>query len=68
MLLKERLYNALFLINKDIPKVAIDEALRNINITKHVSLIENNRAFHKMITDGVSVSYHDKMANLSILR
>ena len=64
VLLRERLYVALIQINKDIPKVAIDEALRNINITKHVSLIENNRAFHKMITDGVSVSYHDKNGRL----
>jgi len=59
VILKERLKEALFSLNKDIPKAALEEALREIIIPKQVSLIENNRVFHKYITDGITVTYRD---------
>jgi type I restriction enzyme R subunit len=57
VVLKERLRNALYSINSDIPNKAIENAMRKILIPKEPSLIENNRNFHKMITDGIDVEY-----------
>jgi len=60
VVLIERLKTALVNINPKIPPDAIDEAIRKINLTESPSLIENNRRFHRMLTDGVDVSYrHD---------
>jgi len=63
-----RLRTALENINPNIPADAIDEAVRKIIRTESPSLIENNRRFHRMLTDGVDVSFlqdgrevHDKV-------
>jgi type I restriction enzyme R subunit len=63
-----RLRTALENINPNIPLDAIDEAVRNITRAESPSLIENNRRFHRMLTDGVDVSFmqdgrviHDKV-------
>jgi type I restriction enzyme R subunit len=54
------LQTALENINPNIPPEAISEAVRKITRTESPSLIENNRRFHRMLTDGVDVSYmHD---------
>jgi type I restriction enzyme R subunit len=62
-----RLQIALENINPGIPPDAVGEAVRKITRTESPSLIENNRRFHRMLTDGVDVSYiqdgrevHDK--------
>jgi len=52
-----RLREALERINPEMPEVAIEEALRNVLTTESPSLIENNRRFHHMLTDGVDVSW-----------
>ena len=59
VVLIERLRNALESINANIPPDAIDEAVRKIIRTEYPSLIENNRRFHRMLTDGADVSYRD---------
>lgn len=64
VVLSEILKESLYLLNKTIPKQAIEDAYRSIIIPKQVSLIENNRVFQKMITDGVDVSYHDQSGTL----
>ncbi|MBN1829039.1 MAG: type I restriction endonuclease subunit R [Deltaproteobacteria bacterium] len=63
-----RLQTALENINPNIPRDAIEEAIRKITRTESPSLIENNRRFHRMLTDGVDISYmqdgrevHDKV-------
>ncbi len=63
-----RLRAALENINPNIPLDAIDEAVRRITRNESPSLIENNRRFHRMLTDGVDVSFmqdgrevHDKV-------
>ena len=63
-----RLQIALENINPNIPSDAIGEVARKITQTESPSLIENNRRFHRMLTDGVDVSYmqddrevHDKV-------
>jgi len=68
VILVERLRTALGFINPNIPADAIDDAIRKITRTESPSLIENNRRFHIMLTDGVDVSYiqdnrevHDKV-------
>lgn len=52
-----RLQTALVNINPNFPPDAIEEAVRKITRTESPSLIENNRRFHRMLTDGVDVSY-----------
>ena len=64
VVLNERLKEALFRLNKHLSKNVIEDAFREITIPKQVSLIENNHTFHKMITDGVSVRYHNKSKEL----
>jgi type I restriction enzyme R subunit len=50
-----RLQAALENINPNIPPDVISEAVRKITQTESPSLIENNRRFHRMLTDGVDV-------------
>jgi len=54
-----RLRDALTRINPGIPDDAIEEALRMVTRPDSPSLIVNNRAFHRMITDGVDVSWRE---------
>ncbi len=60
VVLESRLKDALSLINKHLPEEAIEEAYRKIAIPQSPSLIMNNKAFHRMITDGIDVSYRKK--------
>ncbi|WP_410333215.1 type I restriction endonuclease subunit R [Rhodothermus marinus] len=57
VVLKGRLREALERINPDRPAVAIEEALRQVLTPESPALIENNRRFHQMLTDGVDVSW-----------
>lgn len=60
VVLTSRLRTALENINPNIPLEAIDEAVRKISRTDSPSLIENNRRFHRMLTDGVDISYRQE--------
>ena len=55
VILKDRLRTVLHDINPNIPYSAIDDALRKITRTESPNLIENNRRFHRMLTDSVDV-------------
>jgi len=55
VILSERLYEALKRINSQMTHDAIEEAIRQITIPQSPSLLMNNKAFQKMITDGVDV-------------
>ena len=57
VILTRRLQAALHSLNANIPTEAIDEALRKITRPEVSSLIANNRAFHRMLVDGVEVEY-----------
>ncbi len=59
VVLEDRLRTTLHDINPNIPYSALDDALRKITRTESPSLIENNRRFHRFLTDGVDVSYMD---------
>ncbi len=52
-----RLRDALVRINPDMPDAAIEEALRKVLTADSPALSENNRRFHRMLTDGVDVSW-----------
>ncbi|HEY9651515.1 MAG TPA: type I restriction endonuclease subunit R [Coleofasciculaceae cyanobacterium] len=57
IVLIDRLRSALATINDKIPSDAIEEAIRKVTRTDTPSLFENNRRFHKLLTDGVDVEY-----------
>lgn len=57
VVLRERLKSAIDKLNPDIPKDAKEQALREVLNLPSQNLIENNEAFHHMLTDGVSVEY-----------
>lgn len=57
VLLVDRLRNALFTLNPDIPVECIEEVIRRLQRPEQPTLNESNRAFHAMLRDGVDVEY-----------
>lgn len=57
VLLKSRHKEALKRINPFISELAIEDALKQIARLNNTSLIANNEAFHRMLTEGVKVTY-----------
>lgn len=57
VVLKGRFRAAVERINPGMPTVAIEEAVRKVCTPESPSVIENNRRFHQMLTDGVDVSW-----------
>ena len=55
VILGERLNEALARINPALPSDAIEDAFRQITVPQNPSLIMNNKAFQKMMTDGIDV-------------
>ena len=60
VILIDRLQNALQTINPHIPLAAIQDAIKKITRSETPILSENNRRFHKYLTDGVDVEYQEK--------
>ena len=59
VLLTVRLKDTLQRLNPEASLDVIDQAYREIAIPKHVSLIDNNQAFHNLLVNGIDVGYHD---------
>jgi type I restriction enzyme R subunit len=57
VLLLERLRKAVGRINPGIPADAREDAIRQVRRLNSPELISNNEAFHRMLTEGVNVSY-----------
>ena len=57
VVLRNRLKTAINKLNPTIPENAKEQALREVLNLSSQSLIENNEAFHRMLTDGVNVEY-----------
>ena len=55
VLLRSRVSDALSRINPTLPYEALEDAYRQISIPQNPSLLMNNKAFQKIITDGVDV-------------
>jgi len=64
-ILVNRLTASLFKLNPSIPSEAIEEAIRKVTIPQSPSLIANNRAFHRMLVDGVEVEYRRKDGSIA---
>ncbi len=58
--LGERLRTTLRKLNPALPTEALDEAFRKVTVPQHPSLITNNRAFHRMLVDGIAVECRRK--------
>ncbi|PEI96180.1 DEAD/DEAH box helicase [Bacillus pseudomycoides] len=56
VILEQRLRDALFKLNRNFPEEALEEAYRKIITYNSPSVIENNRAFHQLLVEGISVS------------
>ena len=57
--LPQRLLSALFALNPSIPHDALEDAARKLTRTITPSLIGQNHAIHKMLVEGVDVSYRE---------
>ena len=57
VLLARRLHDALDRLNPDLPTDLLEEAFRKLTRTESPSLIQNNRAFHRMLTEGVTIEH-----------
>ncbi len=66
VLLLERLRKAIGRINPDIPADAREDAIRQVRRLNSPELISNNEAFHKMLTEGINVSYRKDGADREI--
>lgn len=60
VLLERRLRQALVRLNPDLPPEALDDAYRKLTRLDAPSLVERNRAVHRMLIDGVTVEYRRK--------
>ena len=57
VILGRRLREALVRLNPELPPEALDDAYRKLVRTDAPSLIERNRAVHRMLVDGITVEY-----------
>jgi type I restriction enzyme R subunit len=57
VILERRLRDAIAALNPHIPADACEEAYRKANRSDAPSLLGNNRAFHRMLVDGVEIEY-----------
>ncbi len=57
VVLKQRLQNAIALLNPTIPADAQEEALKKVLRSNSPNLFQNNYQFHKYLTEGVDVEY-----------
>ncbi|MCR1848840.1 type I restriction endonuclease subunit R [Paeniclostridium sordellii] len=60
VILQDRVKNALFRINRNLPQEALDEAYRQIIAFNSPSLEENNKHFHNLMVNGIDVSFKEK--------
>ncbi|MDD4101108.1 MAG: type I restriction endonuclease subunit R [Kiritimatiellae bacterium] len=59
VVLIQRLRDALRRINPGMPNEVFEDAIRQCTRTDSPDLIVNNRVFHRLLTDGVDVSWRD---------
>jgi type I restriction enzyme R subunit len=65
VILERRLREALIQLNPDLPSDAIEDAFRKLTRTDAATLIERNRAVHRMLVDGVTVEYRRKDGSIA---
>ena len=60
VILERRLRDALGRLNPELPTDALDDAFRRLTRPEGATLETRNRAFHRMLVDGVAVEYRDE--------
>lgn len=63
VILKERFFSSLSLINPTIPKDSLEEVFKLVIHPNSPLMLENNKTFHRYLTDGVDVVYKDEDGN-----
>jgi len=56
----DRLQTKLEDLNPGIPLEGVKEALRKLRLVNYPTLIENNRAFHRLLVEGVDVEFRNR--------
>ena len=59
VILSQRVKDALFKINRDLPREALDDAYRQLITFNSPMLEENNHYFHQLMTEGIEVSFNE---------
>lgn len=57
VILRGRLKTAIDKLNPRIPQTAREEAFKKVQRTESLTLIDNNEAFHRLLTEGVDVKF-----------
>lgn len=57
VILEQRVKDALFTINRHLPEEALDEAYRKLITFNSPILVDNNKEFHKLLVEGIDVSF-----------
>ncbi len=65
VILGSRLRQAIARLNPDLPPEAIEDAYRKLAKIDAPSLVERNRAVHRMLVDGVTVEYRRKDGSIA---
>ncbi|MCY4653975.1 MAG: type I restriction endonuclease subunit R [Dehalococcoidia bacterium] len=60
VILERRLRDALSQLNPELPTDALDDAFRRLTSPEGATPETRNRAFHRMLVDGVTVEYRDQ--------
>ncbi|MCK5148515.1 type I restriction endonuclease subunit R [bacterium] len=60
VILKGRLQSAISRVNPQIPQAAQQDALKEIQRLNSPELIANNESFHRMLTEGIKVTYQQE--------
>ncbi len=68
VVLRGRLEEALYRLNPDAPAAARTEALRRVLTPESATVLQNNRAFHRMLRDGVEVEVAAGKGEVTTLR
>lgn len=59
VILIERLRSKLTILNPHVPALAIEDAMTQITRPNFPSLLQSNRAFHRLLRDGVKVEFQE---------
>jgi type I restriction enzyme R subunit len=59
LVLTNRLISAVHRLNPELPNEQCEQVARTLTRPPHPTLIQNNRWFHNLLTDGVEVEYRD---------
>lgn len=65
VVLERRLCQALVRLNPELPSEALEDAYRKLTRTDAPTLLEHNRAVHRMLVDGVTVEYRRKDGSIA---